>query len=125
MLLITFYLLTCIQNNSLITCLCIVYIGVYILFYTTSHYVVNPLIITDPESQLALEGDTVNFTCTAIAFPAPLYNWSTPIPNTDFNTSTITILVDHSYYGNYTCFAESNGTITESQPALLTGNYIV
>ena len=86
-------------------------------------HVVNPLIITDPQSQLAINSDTVNFTCTAIAFPAPSYSWSTPIPNSDFNTSTITILVDYFYYGNYTCFAESNGTIAESQPALLTGNY--
>ena len=71
-----------------------------------------------------MNGDIVNFTCTAIAFPAPYYNWTTPIPNTDFNTSTITIVVEHSYYGNYTCFAESNGTIAESQPALLTGSYV-
>ena len=84
-------------------------------------HVVNPFIITDPPSQLGIDGDIINFTCTAIAFPAPSYNWSTPIPNGDFNTSTITILVDYSYYGNYTCFAESNGTIAASQPALLTG----
>ena len=83
---------------------------------------VNPLIITDPQSQLAVNDSTLSFTCTAIAFPSPVYNWSTPIPNTHFNTSTITILVDYSYYGNYTCFAESNGTIAESLPALLTGN---
>ena len=80
------------------------------------------MIITDPQSQLAVNDSTLSFTCAAIAFPAPLYNWSTPIPNTDFNTSTITILVDYSYYGNFTCFAESNGTIAESLPALLTGN---
>ena len=82
---------------------------------------VNPLIVTDPESQLAVNGSTVSFTCTAIAFPAPLYSWTTPIPNSDFDTSTITILVNYSYFGNYTCFAESNGTIATSQPALLTG----
>ena len=65
----------------------------------------------------------MSFTCTAIAFPAPVYNWFTPIPNTDFNTSTITILVDYSYFGDYICFAESNGTTAESLPALLTGKY--
>ena len=87
-------------------------------------FVVNPFIVTDPQSQLAVNDSTVSFTCTAIAFPAPLYNWPTPIPDTHFNTSTITILVDYSYYGNYTCFAESNGTIATSRPALLTGTYV-
>ena len=85
-------------------------------------FIVNPFIVTEPQSQLVVNDSTVSFTCTAIAFPAPVYNWSTPIPNTDFNTGTITILVDYSYFGNYTCFAESNGTIAESLPALLTGN---
>ena len=85
-------------------------------------HVVNPFIITDPQSQLAIDSDIINFTCIAIAFPVPSYNWFTPIPNGDFNTSTITILVDYSNYGNYTCFAD---TIAASQPALLTGNYIV
>ena len=94
-------------------------------FYITFHYVVNPFIVTDPQSQRAVEADIVNFTCIAVAFPAPVYNWSTPIPNMDFNTSTITIVVDYSYFGNYTCFAESNGTITTSLPALLTGEYII
>ena len=101
--------------------------NVYCQCANVSHvcsHVVNPFIITDPQSQLAMDGDIVNFTCTAIAFPAPYYNWTTPIPNTDFNTSTITIIVEYSYYGNYTCFAESNGTIAESQPALLTGSYV-
>ena len=88
-------------------------------------HVVNPFIISDPQSQLADDGDIVSFTCTAIAFPAPYYNWTTPIPNSDFNTGTITILVDFSDYENYTCFAESNGTVAESQPALLTGSYIM
>ena len=87
--------------------------------------VVNPFIISDPQSQLIGDDGIVSFTCSAIAFPAPYYNWTTPIPNSDLNTGTITILVDFSYYGNYTCFAESNGTVAESQPALLTGTYIM
>ena len=95
-------------------------------FYITFHYVVNPFIVTDPQSQLAVNGVIVNFTCIAVAFPAPAYSWSTPIPDTDFNTSTITIIeMDYSHFGNYICFAESNGTIAESLPALLTGEYII
>ena len=87
-------------------------------------HVVNPFIVTDPQSQLTVNDSSVNFTCTAIAFPSPHYNWTTPIPNSDFNTSTITIVVDYSFYGNYTCFAKSNGTVAPSQPALLTGSYV-
>ena len=61
------------------------------------------------------------FTCIAVAFPSPLYSWTTPITNSDFNTSTITVTASHSSFGNYTCMADSNGTIVESQPSLLTG----
>ena len=43
--------------------------------------------------------------------------WTTPITS----TTLVTVAVSHSSFGNYTCFADSNGTITESQPALLTG----
>ena len=74
-------------------------------------------------SQLAVNDSTVNFSCTAIAFPVPSYSWSTPIPNTDFNTSTISFIVDYSYFGNYTCMATSNDTVAQSQPALLTGMF--
>ena len=89
-------------------------------------HVVNPLITTDPMSQLASDGDMVIFTCNAVAFPAPSisYNWSTPNPY-DFNTSTITFMVLYSDFGNYTCMATSNGMTVESQPALLTGNYVM
>ena len=72
-------------------------------------------------SQLSNDGDTVMFTCIAIAFPSPLYSWTTPITNSDFNTSTITITASHSSFGNYTCMADSNGTVVVSPPALLTG----
>ena len=72
-------------------------------------------------SQLSGNGNTVMFTCIAVAFPSPLYSWTTPITNSDFNTSTITVTASHSSFGNYTCMADSNGTIVESQPALLTG----
>ena len=85
----------------------------------------NPIILTDPMSQLSNNGDTVMFTCIAIAFPSPLYSWTTPIANSDFNTSTITITASHSSFGNYTCMATSNGTIATSQPALLIGNNVV
>ena len=43
--------------------------------------------------------------------------WTTPITS----TTLVTVAASHSSFGNYTCFADSNGTITESQPALLTG----
>ena len=86
---------------------------------------VNPIIITDPMSQLSNNGDTVMFTCVAIAFPSPLYSWTTPIANSDFDANTITVTASHSSFGNYTCFADSNGTIAESQPALLTGMYVM
>ena len=82
---------------------------------------VNPIIVTDPMSQLSNNGDTVMFTCIAIAFPSPLYSWTTPIANSDFDTYIIAVIASHSTFGNYTCFADSNGTIAETQPAFLTG----
>ena len=75
-------------------------------------------------SQLATNGQMVTFTCNAVAFPAPSYSWSTPNPNM-FITSTITITASYSDFGSYTCMATSNGITVESQPALLTGNYVI
>ena len=75
-------------------------------------------------SQIVSNGQMVTFTCNAVAFPAPSYNWSTPNPN-NFNTSTITFIASYSDFGNYTCMATSNGITVESQPALLTGNYVM
>lgn len=72
-------------------------------------------------SQLANNEDNVTFACNAIAFPAPSYNWITPIANSAFDTNTITISVEYDDYGNFTCMAISNGTVATSQPALLTG----
>ena len=72
-------------------------------------------------SQQVTVGQMVTFTCNAIAFPAPSYSWSTPNIN-DFNTSTISFRALYSSFGNYTCVATSNGTIVESQPAILTGS---
>ena len=91
------------------------------LYVHFSCHVVNPLITTNPMPELATVGQMVTFTCSAIAFPAPSYSWS---PTND-NTDTISITVSYSSAGNYTCMATSNGVIVESQPALLTGNYIM
>ena len=82
------------------------------------------MITTNPMSQQVTAGQMVTLTCNAIAFPAPSYSWSTPNPN-DFNTSTISFIASYSSFGNYTCMATSNGTVVESQPALLTGNYVM
>ena len=87
-------------------------------------YIVNPLITTDPMSQLASNRQMVTFTCNAVAFPAPSYSWSTPNNTNDFNTSTVTFVASYSDFGNYTCMATSNGITVDSQPALLTGNYL-
>ena len=75
-------------------------------------------------SQIASNEDMVTFTCNAVAFPAPSYSWSTPNNSNDFNTSTIILMVSYSDFGNYTCMATSNDITIESQPALLTGNYV-
>ena len=74
-------------------------------------------------SQLSNFGDVVNFTCTAISFPPPSYNWSTPIVNGSFNTSTISLNVEYNYFGNYTCITSSTGPDAISDTALLTGMY--
>ena len=88
------------------------------------HIIVNPLITTDPMSQQAKVGDMVTFTCNATAFPAASYSWSTPNSN-DFNTSTINLIASYSSVGRYICMVTSNGIIVESQPAFLTGTYII
>ena len=36
--------------------------------------------------------------------------WTTPITS----TTLVTVAASHSSFGNYTCFADSNNTITES-----------
>ena len=75
-------------------------------------------------SQQVTNGQMVTFTCNAMAFPAPSYSWSTPNPN-NFSTNIISFTATYSDFGNYTCMATSNGVIVESQPALLTGNYVM
>ena len=80
------------------------------------------MITTNPMSLSVSIGQMVTFTCNVIAFPAPSYSWSTPRPD-NFNTSTITFMTSGFDFGNYICMATSNGTVVESQPALLTGNY--
>ena len=83
---------------------------------------VNPFIVINPMSQLIINGSTVSFNCTAVAFPAPSYSWSTPITNSNFGSSTISFIVDYSYFGNYTCATDSDNAVAISQPALLTGS---
>ena len=92
--------------------------------YVYLSYIVNPLITINPVSQQVTDGEIVNFTCNATAVPAPSYSWSTPNIN-DFNTSTINFIASYFNFGNYTCMVTSNGTVVESQPALLTGNYVI
>ena len=87
------------------------------------HLLVDPFITTHPTPQLAGNGDVINFTCIAIAFPAASYSWVTPITNETFNTSTISIDVTYGYFGNYTCIASSTGPSAMSDPALLTGKF--
>ena len=111
------------SRNSCILCeTSCAFITVVSLYFS---YVVNPLITTNPMSQQITDGQIVIFTCNAIAFPAPLYSWSTPSGSTIFNTSVIGFTASYFDFGNYTCMATSNGITVESQPALLTGNYVM
>ena len=89
-----------------------------------SIYTVNPVIITHPVSQSAQVGQTVTFNCVAGAYPSPSYSWSTPDANT-FVTSSIMISTTYSSFGNYTCTASSNGLVTTSDTAILTGNCVL
>ena len=113
-----------IPTTLVLTTLCVLYllynIDLFMFAYVIS-ITVDPFITTPPTSQLADNGDMVNFTCIAIAFPAPSYSWDTPIPDETFNTSTISINVVYRYFGNYTCTASSTGPSAVSDPALLTG----
>ena len=76
-------------------------------------------------SQKVPNGQMVEFTCNALAFPAPSYSWSTPNILSGVNTNNLNFVASHSDFGSYTCMATSNGVVVESQPAILTGNYVM
>ena len=88
-------------------------------------YTVNPLIVTHPMSQIAVNGDLIIFLCLAVAFPLPSYSWSTPSPSTDVDLATNSFTALFSSFGNYTCTASSNGVMITSDTAVLTGTIIV
>jgi len=85
--------------------------------------VVDPLITTHPTSQLSSFGDVVNFTCIAVSFPPPSYNWSIPITYRSFTTNIVSLIVEYDYFGNYTCISSSTGPKAVSDAAMLTGMY--
>ncbi|XP_065894203.1 uncharacterized protein [Dysidea avara] len=81
---------------------------------------INPSIITHPMSQLTQDGGSITFTCLAVGFPSPSYNWSTPSTTTDLMTSSIVFTASYNSYGDYTCAAGSNGVVVISDIAVLT-----
>ena len=93
-------------------------------FYCMFHCAVNPSIITHPMSQLTQDGSSITFTCLAVGFPSPSYNWSTPSTATDLMTSSIVFTASYNSYGDYTCAAGSNGVVVISDTAVLTGMYL-
>ena len=86
--------------------------------------VVNPHIVLEPVSQLAIPNCIVNFTCIVKAYPLPTYNWTTPIENSNFNSSIIILEYEDikpEHKGDYTCIASSNGVMVMSNTVHLIG----
>ena len=93
----------------------------YTIFYFAA---VNPYIIHQPVSQLAVPNCVVNFTCIALAFPPPTYGWITPIENRNFNSTTIFLKYEDlkpEFIGDYICTVSSNGVMVRSNTVHLSG----
>ena len=87
---------------------------------------VAPLFIVQPQSINREVDEYTNFTCEAVSFPDPYYQWQRymdgqfeDIP--DANTSMLIFLVDFDSYGMYRCVASIPGAVEYSDAALLTG----
>ena len=99
----------------------IIYEAACILYFIFA--AVNPYIIHQPVSQLAVLNCVVNFTCVALAFPPPTYSWITP-ENSDFNSTTIFWKyedVKPEFIGDYICAVSSNGVMVRSNTVHLSG----
>ena len=88
---------------------------------------VAPLFIVQPQSINREVDEYTNFTCEAVSFPDPYYQWQryvdgqfVDIPYA--NTSMLIFQVDFDSYGRYRCVASIPGANESSDPALLTGN---
>ena len=88
---------------------------------------VAPLFIVQPQSINREVDDYANFTCEAVSFPDPYYQWQRYIDGQfedipDANTSMLMFEVAFDSYGLYRCVASIPGADVYSDEALLTGN---
>jgi hypothetical protein len=82
----------------------------------------EPVILTQPESQVAVAGDTVSFAVTAIGSPEPTYQWyfeGNLIPDATDATLTLTN-VSAADEGTYFVRVSNSFGLVDSDPATLT-----
>ena len=87
---------------------------------------ISPVFIEDPMDEEIVNGTSVTFSCTALAFPDPTYMWyrmgnELPQSATGENTSMLTL--SPAVFGDqgvYHCNATSSGVSVQSEPATLT-----
>ena len=95
----------------------------FIFFYSLFHRAGITLEITrHPEDQIAVNGVTVIFTCSATGDPPISYQWfhnNNPIPST--NTTTYIFTASYDSFGSYHCNATSGSVEVASNSATLSG----
>ena len=91
---------------------------------------VAPLIIVQPQSINREVNECTNFTCEAVSFPDPYYQWQRCIDGQfenipGANRSMLTFKVNFDSFGQYRCVASIPGAEAYSSEALLAGTNIM
>jgi len=89
---------------------------------------IGPVIDVHPVDINTVRGANVSFTCNAIAFPPPQYEWmrvDSPLPETALAQHSILVFSAVSFgdEGDYYCTATSSGTTVSSNTATLTSEF--
>ena len=92
---------------------------------SSSSVFVYPVITLNPSDNFTVYHEEVTFSCEAIAFPYPEYQWfrDDGLPHIYAYGSVLTILPYYDSEGDYYCQASSNGMSVESERATLYGMY--
>ena len=83
-----------------------------------------PVITTQPQSQIATQGDTVTFTVSVTGYPPPWYQWKFNTTNlvNETNASLALYFVTTNHAGDYSVTITNIFGSTNSAPATLTVN---
>ena len=89
---------------------------------------VNPFIVTSPQPQYVVVGESSTLTCVGESFPSPTYQWqrisSSNVVTTLTGQESTTLSLLIAGFASYQCIVTANGTNNTiiSSPALITGN---